>query len=148
MQLRDIPVDVYEKYRDALPGRFRRRADHFFTEQDRVKKGAKFWAEGDLNAFGDLMFQSGESSIYQYESGCPELITMYEILRSCEGVYGARFSGAGYRGACIGLIDPKYKEAIKEKIDLEYTLKHPEYKDKYAVNFCKTADGAELILNL
>ena len=148
VRLRNIPVEVYKEYREQLPDRFRKRADHFFTEQERVLKGAEYWAQGDLVKFGELIFQSGESSIYQYESGSPELITIYEILRDCEGVYGARFSGAGYRGAVIGLIDPQYKDVIREKVAEIYPKKHPQYKDVYEVNFCKTADGAELIKNL
>lgn len=146
--LRNIPTEVYEKYKDQLPERFRKRAAHFYTEQARVKKGAKAWADGDIETFGQLMFQSGESSFYQYESGIPEMKTIYDILRDCEGVYGARPSGAGYRGAVIGLVDPAYKEAIKAKIDKEYPSKHPEYKDQYAVNFCQTDDGARLVKNL
>lgn len=91
------------------------------------------------------MFESGKSSIYQYESGIPEMKTIFEILKECEGIYGARFSGAGHRGAVIGLINPKYKKSIKNKIDLIYPQKHPEYKDKYEVNFCKTADEASYV---
>src|SRR5699024_9839879 len=121
---------------------------HFFTEQARVQKGEKAWAEGDIETFGRLMFQSGESSFYQYESGIPEMKSIYYILRECKGVYGARPSGAGYRGAVIGLIDPAYKEEIKAKIDEIYPVRHPEYKDSYAVNFCKTADGASKVKDL
>ncbi|MGP6146523.1 GHMP family kinase ATP-binding protein [Jeotgalibaca sp. A122] len=148
LQLRDIPVEVYEQYKDQLPERFRKRAAHYYTEQARVAKGAEFWEQGDLESFGQLMFESGESSFYQYESGIPEMQTIYYLLRKCKGVYGARPSGAGYRGAVIGLVDPAYKEAIKAFIDSEYPKHHPEYKDVYAVNFCKTADGASLVDDL
>lgn len=148
VQLRDIPVEVYEEYKEELPERFRKRAAHFFTEQARVQEGEKAWAEGDIETFGRLMFESGESSFYQYESGIPEMKSIYYILRECKGVYGARPSGAGYRGAVIGLIDPAYKEEIKTKIDEIYPVRHPEYKDSYAVNFCKTADGASKVKNL
>jgi galactokinase/galacturonokinase len=128
-----------------LPERFQKRADHFFSENERVKKGVAAWKKGDLNSFGQLMFASGASSIRNYECGCPELITIYNILRETPGVYGARFSGAGYRGCCIGLIDPEYKDTIKARIAAEYPLKHPEYKEVYRVNFCKTDDGARII---
>ncbi len=110
-------------------------------------EGIKAWEQGDIEGFGRLMFESGESSIYQYESGCPELVTIFEILKDTEGVYGARFSGAGYRGCCIGLIDPKYRERIKESIDNIYPVKHPKYSDVYKVHFCKTSDGARLVTN-
>lgn len=106
-----------------LPERFRKRARHFFDENRRVQEGIKAWKEGNIHKFGELVFQSGESSIINYECGCPELITIYDSLRQTPGVYGARFSGAGYRGCCIGLIDPKYKETIKEKVTKEYMPK-------------------------
>lgn len=142
--LRQIDYDSFVKFRKKLPERFRKRADHFFSENERVKKGVAAWKKGDLALFGQLMFESGESSIQNYECGCPELITIYNILRATPGVYGARFSGAGYRGCCIGLIDPQYKEQIKEQIDREYPVQHPQYKESYKVDFCKTGDGARI----
>lgn len=36
------------------------------------------------------MFESGKSSFYQYESGSPELISIFEILQEYPGVYGVR----------------------------------------------------------
>lgn len=110
-----------------------------------MKGGVGAWQKGDLEKFGSLMFESGESSVHNYQCGCPELITIFEILKNTPGVYGARFSGAGYRGCCIGLIDSFRKEFIREKIDKEYPVKHPEYKDKYRVYFCRTDDGARII---
>ena len=148
VKLRNIPTEVYEAHKDQLPERLRKRAAHFYTEQQRVVDGAKAWAEGDIEKFGQLMFESGESSFYQYESGIPEMQSIFYLLKECKGVYGARPSGAGYRGAVIGLIDPAYKEEIKATIDANYPVRHPEIKDLYEVNFCKTADGAHLVKNL
>ena len=143
--LRDIPREVYETHRDALPGRFRRRADHFFTELERVATGVCAWAEGDIATLGAQMFASGESSIFNYESGCPELITIYETLRDAPGVHGARFSGAGYRGACIGLVDPARKEEIAAAIHRAYPAAHPAFRDQYRVFFGRTDDGARIV---
>jgi len=148
MKLRNIPVDVYDKYKNDIPERFQKRAAHFYTEQDRVLQGAKAWGEGDIEQFGQLMFESGDSSFFQQESGIPEMKTIFDILRKSEGVYGARPSGAGYRGAVIGLIDPAYKDQIKEAIDQEYPKAHPEIEEVYEVNFCKTADGAGYVTDL
>ena len=66
VKLRNIPTEVYEDYKDQLPERLRKRAAHFYTELKRVVDGAKAWAEGDIEKFGQLMFESGESSFYQY----------------------------------------------------------------------------------
>jgi hypothetical protein len=51
------------------------------------------------------MTASGESSVRNYECGCQPLTDLYGILARCPGVYGARFSGAGFRGCCIALAD-------------------------------------------
>ena len=83
---------------------------HFFTEVARVREGASAWRAGDVVTIGRLMRDSGASSVYNYESGCPQLVTLYNILCDAPGVYGARFSGAGFRGSCIGLSDPAYRE--------------------------------------
>ena len=144
VKLRDIPEALYQKYRDQVPGKFQKRADHYYTEQQRVHAGVEAWHNGDLETFGQLMFESGASSIHQYESGCPELITIYNILKETTGVYGARFSGAGYRGCCVGLIDPAYKAEIKAQIDATYPVAHPDYQDIYKVYFCQTSDGARI----
>ncbi|MDR1933769.1 MAG: GHMP kinase [Spirochaetales bacterium] len=145
VRLRDISEEFYMEHRGALPGRFRRRADHFYSENNRVRQGVECWKKGDLAGLGKLIFESGESSIHQYESGAPQLITIYDILKECPGVYGARFSGAGYRGCCIGIIDPAYKEAVKQRIDSRYPAKHPDFKDVYRVYFAGLDDGARIL---
>lgn len=64
VKLRDIPAEVFEQYKGQLPERFRKRATHFYTEQERLKKGIKSWGEGDLETFGQMMFESGERSFF------------------------------------------------------------------------------------
>lgn len=145
VKLRDIPKERYEKYKESIPSRFRKRAAHFYTEKDRVLQGAQAWKDGDIEKFGQLMFESGHSSFYQQESGIPEMETIYNILKESKGVYGARPSGAGYRGAVIGLVNPDYKDEIKANIDRIYPRDHPDYKELYRVNFCKTDDGARYV---
>jgi galactokinase len=144
-RLRDIDYALYQKYKFNLYGRFQKRAEHFFSENERVKKGVQAWKNGELYAFGQLMFLSGESSIQNYECGCPEIITIFDILKETPGVYGARFSGAGYRGWCIGLVNPVYKERIRDKITSEYLKKYPQHQDSYRICFCKTGDGARIL---
>ena len=71
-----------------------------------MEEGLEAWRGGDLARFGALMNESCLSSIHNYRCGCPELITLFEILSSLPGVYGSRFSGAGYGGCCIALGGP------------------------------------------
>ena len=51
------------------------------------------------------MRDSLDSSIRQYETGAPALIDLAAILNETPGVHGARFSGAGFRGCCVALVE-------------------------------------------
>ncbi|MBQ3908498.1 MAG: galactokinase, partial [Bacteroidaceae bacterium] len=106
--MRDIPRQVYDHFRDRLPHTWQLRAEHWFTEFDRVERGAEAWRRGDLATFGRLSFESGWSSIYNWETGSPELKTLYDIMTRTDGIYGGRFSGAGFKGCCMALIDPAF----------------------------------------
>ena len=90
------------------------------------------------------MFESGYSSIYNWETGSPELKTLYEIMLKCDGVYGGRFSGAGFNGSSIALINPSKKEQISQFLREEYLKVYPQYEKEFSIHFCKTADGVEL----
>lgn len=143
-KLRDVPAAVHREFRSNLPDPLRRRADHFFSEMERVDRGAAAWARGDLSDFGEQMSSSGESSIRNYECGCPELITIYETLRAAPGVAGARFSGAGYRGACVAIIDPARRDDVAGVVHRTYPAAHPRFKDLYRIYFRRTGDGARI----
>ena len=141
--LRDVPYEVYLKYKDRLPENWAKRAEHWYTEFDRVQRGAEAWRNGDLEEYGRLSFESGKSSIENWETGSPELKTLYEIMTKTKGIYGGRFSGAGFKGCCMALIDPKYEENIIKYVTEEYLKVFPELKDKYSVHICESADGAQ-----
>lgn len=143
--LRDVPREIYEKTKERMPGRFARRAEHFYSEYKRVRKGVTAWESGNLALFGKLSFESCESSIHNYECGSPELIAIYELMRRTEGVYGGRFSGAGFKGACVALVDPAKREEIRETITKGYLEQFPEYAETFEIHFCHPARGAHFV---
>lgn len=143
--LRDIPKATFEKTRIAMPQRFARRAEHFYSEYRRVRQGVTAWETGNLKLFGKLSFDSCESSIHNYECGSPELIAIYEIMRELPGVYGGRFSGAGFKGACIALIDPAYQQDIEKALTERYLEQFPEYEKTFQCFFVKPDDGARFV---
>ena len=142
--LRDVPYEVYFKYKAKLPINWRKRAEHWYSEFKRVELGAEAWRRGDLDAFGKLSFESGRSSIINFETGSDELVTLYNIMLKTDGIYGGRFSGAGFKGCCMAIIDPSYAEKIKEEVTKKYIKKFPLLADKFSIYFCDTADGVNL----
>ena len=143
-RLRDVPWAVFDQYKDRLPDNWRKRAEHFYTEYDRVQKGADAWRKGDIEAYGKLSFESGHSSIYNWETGSDELRTLYEIMKNTDGIYGGRFSGAGFKGCCMALIDPAFAVSIEKHVGEEYLKVFPKLEGKYSFHLCESADGVEL----
>ena len=139
--LREVPYEVYLQYKDRLPETFAKRAEHWYSEYFRVEQGAEAWRKGDLETFGKLSFESGYSSIYNWETGSPELKALYEIMTRTEGIYGGRFSGAGFKGCCMAIVDPNYEEKIVENVSREYLKVFPELEGKYSVHVSQSADG-------
>jgi len=142
--LRDVPYEVYLRYKDKLPENWARRAEHWYSEFFRVQAGSQAWREGNLEEYGRLSFESGHSSIYNWETGSDELKALYEIMCHTDGIYGGRFSGAGFKGCCMALVDPAFKSHIEEKVTREYLQQFPQLAGKYSVHFCHSADGVAL----
>ncbi len=141
---RNVPREVYEQCKNRLPEPWAKRCEHWYTEFERVEKGAEAWRRGDIESYGKLSFESGWSSIHNWESGAPEQIRLYEIMTQTDGIYGGRFSGAGFKGCCMALIDPAFEESIREKVTAEYLKSFPEMTGKYEVFICESADGVSL----
>lgn len=142
--LREVPYEIFYKYKDRLPDNWKKRAEHFYAEHERVEKGAQAWRDGDIELFGKLSFESGKSSIFNYETGSPELKELFDIMVKTDGIYGGRFSGAGFKGCCMALIDPAYEEYILNKVKDEYLKAFPKLKEKFSSHVCESADGVKL----
>ena len=140
-RLRDVPREVFEHYKDRLPYNWRLRAQHYYSEMDRVEKGAEAWRRGDIDKYGQLSFESCDSSINNYQTGSDELRALCEIMRGTDGIYGGRFSGAGFKGCCMALTDPSKRDLIVDRVGGEYLNRFPELNGKYSYHVCRTADG-------
>ena len=141
---RNVDRAIYEQYKNRLPANWAKRCEHWYTEFERVEKGAEAWRRGDIETYGKLSFESGWSSIHNWEAGAPEQIRLYEIMTQTEGIYGGRFSGAGFKGCCIALIDPAYEASIKQQVTEQYLDSFPAMMGKYDVFMCESADGVAL----
>ena len=65
-------------------------------------------------------------------------------MTQTDGIYGGRFSGAGFKGCCMALVDPSFEESIIEKVSREYLKEFPALEGKYSVHICTSADGVNL----
>lgn len=90
------------------------------------------------------MKQSGLSSIHNYEVGTPQLIALQRALHECAGVLGARFSGAGTRGACVALVDASQADAVAARVMERYLEEFPEMRGAAQAVVCGLGGGARV----
>ena len=119
-QLRDVSLRDFEKYKGELPETVMRRCRHILTENERVLEAAEALKKNDLNAFGNLMWQSHKSLKYDYEVSCKELDLMVEIAENASGVLGGRMTGGGFGGSTVNLVKRECLGKFKEKVRKEY----------------------------
>lgn len=81
--------------------------------------------------------------------GSEPLIQLYEILLRAPGVFGARFSGAGFRGCCLALVDSNHADEAASFVRREYRKLQPELASQLnqdsAVLICEAGDCARVI---
>ena len=131
--LSDVSPDLFVDRAAAMPDNLRHRATHYFGEVARVADGVQAWQESDVACFGSLMNDSCASSIDEYGSGQEEVIALHQIVSAAAGVYGSRFSGGGYGGVVIGLVDRAQAETAACQILQEYSQMYPELAERAAV---------------
>ncbi|KAB5551941.1 hypothetical protein DKX38_009252 [Salix brachista] len=152
-----IDPEAYETHKGLLEPSLAKRAEHYFSENTRVMKGTapstcfrlQAWASGNLKEFGKLISASGLSSIQNYECGCEPLKQLYEILLKAPGVYGVRFSGAGFRGCCLAFVDANLAEEAVTFVTEEYRKVQPKLASQIitekAALICEAGDCAHVI---
>jgi galactokinase len=95
-------------------------AYHVVGEIQRVIFGERALRSGDLEQFGQYMFQSHESSRDFFRNSCPELDLLVEIARRSPGCLGARLTGGGFGGATINLVRREQLKEFNEAVRASY----------------------------
>jgi galactokinase len=113
--LRDVSPEEFATYRHRIAAGAAKRAAHIIGEIDRVERGVELIRRGEVEAFGQLLFESHQSSIENFENSCPELDIVVAAAREA-GAPGARLSGGGFGGSAIVMVHKKEAKAVMEKI--------------------------------
>jgi galactokinase len=109
--LRDVSESDLSRNAGRLPAALARRARHVVTENMRVLLAAEALESGNMQRFGELMYQSHLSLRDDYQVSCPELDVMVELARVIPGTIGARMTGGGFGGCTINLVE---RDAVAE----------------------------------
>jgi galactokinase len=116
--LRDVSREEFEAHRNRIDPVAARRAAHVIGEITRVEEGVKLLAAGNLEAFGQFLYDSHETSRTAFENSCDELDILVEAARGA-GALGARLSGGGWGGSVVALVHAADAQAICDAIIAE-----------------------------
>ena len=113
--LRDITLEDFEALKGKIDAEAAQRATHVVWEIHRVEDGVKLLAEGNIEAFGQYLFDSHETSRTAFENSIPELDTVVAAAKGA-GALGARLSGGGWGGSVCALVKADEADRISAEI--------------------------------
>jgi galactokinase len=140
-RLRAVSQEIFRRRRTSLPEICRKRCEHFFSEVQRVRRGASLFASGDFEGFGQLMNASSESLRRDFDVGTPATELLVGILRKVDGVLGASFSGGGFGGSVQAVGAPGIAERIAGQVQEQYGAAFPEFSTQVQVYELKIHGG-------
>lgn len=120
--LRDVSLKMLEAFKEQIDFMDYKRAIHIIGENERVIAGIKALENDDIGAFGELMFESHESSINNFENSCPELDYLVETSKSIPGCIGARLSGGGFGGISIHLVEKDMVNSFIKRLKTAFKI--------------------------
>lgn len=137
--LRDVNSAMLESCKNDMDHVDYLRALHVVGEDERVFKAVDLLSEDDVKGFGELLFQSHESSRVNFENSCPELDRIIELAHTIPGCLGARLSGGGFGGISIHLVESDKAAEYADRIKAAYKS---QTGIDAATFICSIGDGA------
>ena len=139
--LRDVSSEMLEAGKDLLDNEEYLKAKHVVEECERVVLATELLHKGDVEAFGQLLFDSHESSRVNFDNSCPELDFLIEQAKSIPGCIGARLSGGGFGGISIHLVEEDKAEEYCKQILSAFKLQTGIDTETF---ICKVGAGASV----
>ncbi len=112
----DAEEELLERAKADMPEVIYRRARHAITEDRRTQRAVEALERNDIAGFGKLMNASHTSLEEDYEVTGKELDSLVHNAWNCEGVIGARMTGAGFGGCAVALVRSECTEAVKAHV--------------------------------
>jgi galactokinase len=137
--LRPVSTGLLEKSRAKLTPREYACALHIAGENQRVVFAERALRQGEMEQFGEFLYQSHESSRDYFGNSAPELDLLVELARAHPACLGARLTGGGFGGATINLVRQKEANAFIEQMRNGYREKTGRQTEPFLL---RIVDGA------
>lgn len=138
--LGDLSIEDFENVKEYISDPICAvRAKHAAYENQRTIAAVEALKNNDIETFGRLMKESHISLRDDYEVTGVELDTLVETAWECEGVIGARMTGAGFGGCTVNIVEKDSIDSFIKKVGDTYLEKIGYAADFYVVDI---GDGA------
>jgi len=129
--LGDVSVKDFNQLDESLfhPTVYKR-IRHIVNENHRVNLAYESLNQGDMEAFGNFLYDSHHSLKYDFQVSCEELdflVDEHKLL----GAIGARMTGAGFGGTMIALYDNNHLQKSFNQLKEKYQEKFNKPLDIY-----------------
>lgn len=137
VNLCDIDLKTFYAHADVIKDKIVfKRAKHAISENIRTLESLKALEANDLNRFGDLINEAGESIRYDYEATCEETDILVDAARIQPGVLCSRQTGGGWGGCTVSIVDDDSVDAFIKNVGDYYAA-----KSKYRATFYVVSVG-------
>ncbi len=134
--VRDLPhlasysLAELESSREAMDEVSFRRARHVVTEMERTAFAVAALRRHDYATLGAQLDASHRSTAADFDVSCDELDVITDAARGCDGVFGARLTGAGFGGCAIALLRPGSSASVGRRVGEAFEARfgvHPAF---------------------
>jgi len=118
--LRDVTIEMLEVEKSRLSAVVFKRCHYVVAENARVLAACQALESGNLEDFGDLLYQAHRGARDEFEISCPEVDFLVEQARQHPAVLGSRMMGGGFGGCTINLVKRSGVADFAEQATLNY----------------------------
>lgn len=142
--LRAVTPEMLEQAGPTMADRLLRRARHVVTENLRVLSALHALDLGRFDKLGQLMYQSHESLRDDFNVSVGELDHIVASAKDCDGVLGARLTGAGFGGNAIVMTRKGASEDVERSIRSSFAKRFDRIPQTHRVGHSNEAQGYSL----
>ena len=140
--LRDASKDDLERIKTDITEEDYQKALYVINENIRVKQFSEAIKKDDIDALGDLLYQSHEGLSNKFKVSCKELDFLVNLAKTNPNILGARMMGGGFGGCVIILLKKAEFKTFKKDTAKQFKKRFDKDCSVYSV---KLSQGTLLV---
>ena len=140
--LRDASKDDLERIKTDITDEDYQKALYVINENIRVKQFSEAIKKDDIDALGDLLYQSHEGLSKKFKVSCKELDFLVNQAKTNPNILGARMMGGGFGGCVIILLKKAEFKTFKKDTAKQFKKRFDKDCSVYSV---KLSQGTLLV---